>query len=64
MDHRFGPQVGPSPGNLAAARLHVQALSDGDREALLRALLEQYQDGGGAQSIGMSAGDSTAGSFH
>ncbi|KIH87363.1 hypothetical protein SPBR_04749 [Sporothrix brasiliensis 5110] len=31
------------PANLAAARQHVQTLSARDREALLRALLEQYE---------------------
>ncbi len=37
----------PHPDSLAAARLHVQALTDCglSREALLRALLEGYSDG-------------------
>lgn len=41
------PFRNPPADSLAAARLHVQALTDCglSREALLRALLENYEDG-------------------
>lgn len=41
------PFGNPPPDSLAAARLHVQALTECglSREALLRALLENYGDG-------------------
>ncbi|EAQ89497.1 hypothetical protein CHGG_06116 [Chaetomium globosum CBS 148.51] len=45
----------PPADSLAAARLHVQALTDCglSREALLRALLENYGDNGNAAMAGM-----------
>ncbi|KAL1894394.1 hypothetical protein Sste5346_005896 [Sporothrix stenoceras] len=46
------------PANLAAARQHVQTLSARDREALLRALLEQYEQPS-SRSRGSSLANST-----
>jgi hypothetical protein len=50
------PFRNPPADSLAAARLHVQALTECglSREALLRALLENYSDG--KPSIGFSLG--------
>jgi hypothetical protein len=43
----------PPADSLAAARLHVQALTECglSREALLRALLENYEDGKGRRLL-------------
>jgi hypothetical protein len=64
------PFRNPPPDSLAAARLHVQALTDCglSREALLRALLENYGDGkaqggadeGGTWVVDTAIGDATA----
>ncbi|KAK4119355.1 hypothetical protein N657DRAFT_684559 [Parathielavia appendiculata] len=48
----------PPPDSLAAARLHVQALTECglSREALLRALLENYEDGEAPPAVTLEAG--------
>ncbi|EPE05524.1 hypothetical protein F503_02263 [Ophiostoma piceae UAMH 11346] len=52
-----------SPANLSAARQHIRTLSTSEREALLRALLEQYESPQGALAEGPSTHPAPASSI-